>query len=133
MATYANALNINPENPLPPSFGGKIGWIDVLSSPQAMAPDTAYLADFSGLLIFTLPVTSDAGTELIVAGAPGSGGWIINQNSGQSIKIGTASSTPTTGSIASRDPSDSVVLVCAIDNTTWITVGAPQSAGLVII
>jgi hypothetical protein len=68
----------------------------------------------------TLPTTCPLGTIITVAGFA-SGGWIVLQNIGQSIKS-TASSTTTgaTGTLASSDRYNCVQLECITADTTWV-------------
>lgn len=68
----------------------------------------------------TLPTTCPLGTIITLVGFA-SGGWIILQNSGQSINS-TASSTTTgiTGTLASSNRYNCVQLECITADTTWV-------------
>ncbi len=113
--------------------GGGTSWTDEAASPVAMVPENGYVADTGGLLTFTLPALAAFGTMLTVVGK-GAGGWLIAQNAGQNIQVGAVSSTVGVGgSVASQNRFDSIVLLCTTANTTWTSVGAPQSMGLVIV
>lgn len=102
----------------------------VTGTTQAMTANNAYASNNAGLVTFTLPATSAVGTLLPVVGM-GAGGWLIAQNLGQNIQVGSLSSTAgTSGSIASTNRYDSAILICTVANTTWQTLGGPQSAGL---
>lgn len=106
--------------------GSGIGWVEVTSASQAMAADTGYVANNAGLVTFTLPATAAFGTALNVIGK-GAGGWIIAQNAGQNIQIGTSSSTiGAGGSVASTNFHDSLQLLCTTANTTWTILGGAQ-------
>lgn len=105
----------------------------VTGTTQAMAVNNAYGANNAGLVTFTLPITAAIGTVVPVVGM-GAGGWLIAQNASQNIQIGTVSSTVGTGgSVASTNRYDSLYLICTVANTTWQSLGGPQSAGLTII
>jgi len=102
------------------------GWTDVTGISQAMVADGGYVADNAGLVTLTLPATAAFGTSINVVGK-GSGGWTIAQNAGQSIHMGSSSSTVGAGgSISSTNQFDSVCLVCITANTTWASFGGPQ-------
>lgn len=106
--------------------GGGIGWTSVAGTSQAMAIDSAYVPTNVALTTFTLPVTAAFGTVLGVTGY-GSGGWTIAQNAGQSIQVGTSTSTVGVGgSVSSSAASDTVDLVCVVADTVWKNITAPQ-------
>ena len=106
--------------------GGGIGWNNVTGTTQQMVADAAYVSDNAGLVTLTMPVLSAFGTVISVVGN-GAGGWLIAQNAGQNIQVGSSSTTVgVTGSIASSNRYNSLDLVCVTANTTWVTVGAPQ-------
>lgn len=108
-------------------------WTSVAGTTQAMAVNNGYVPQNVALTTFTLPVTSVFGSYLAIVGN-GSGGWIIAQNAGQNIQIGANSSTiGVGGSVASVNRYDSLELICTVANTTWVTLGGPQSAGLTIV
>jgi hypothetical protein len=80
-----------------------------------------------------LPVISALGSRLEIIGL-GSGGWKIAQNAGQSIQIGIVTSTVGVGgSVSSAAAFDSLSIVCVVANTKWAILGAPESAGLIIV
>lgn len=108
------------------STGSGIGWNEVTGATQAMTADTGYVANRGTLITFTLPVTAAFGTLISVIGK-GAGGWLIAQNAGQNIQVGSTSSTVGAGgSIASTNRFDSIDLICTTANTTWTTQGGPQ-------
>lgn len=110
-----------------------LGWVNVTTASQIMAPETGYVANNGALVTLTLPVTAAFGTEISIQGF-GAGGWVIAQNAGQSIHVGSSVTTVGAGgSLASTNRYDSINLLCVVANTTWTAIGAPQSAGLTII
>lgn len=108
-------------------------WVSVTATSQQMAVNNGYITNNAGLVTVTLPATSVVGDTLAVVGL-GAGGWLIAQNAGQIIHIGSvASTTGVGGSVASTNRYDSLRLVCVVASTEWSLVGAPQSAGLTIV
>lgn len=101
--------------------GGGLTWTDVTGTTQDLAVNNGYLADNSGLVTLTLPVTAAFGTVISVGGF-GSGGWKIAQNSGQTIQFGSAASTTSgaTGFLASTNRYDCVQILCVTANTVWL-------------
>jgi hypothetical protein len=113
--------------------GSPAGWTDVTGATQAMVANNGYIANRSSIITFTLPTTAAFGSYQSVIGK-GAGLFTIAQNAGQSINIGSVTSTiGTGGSISSTDQFDSLTLICTVANTTWTILGAPQSSGLSIV
>ena len=100
-------------------------WHVVSGTTQAITTNNSYFSNNSGLVTFTLPVTSSVGDIIQVAGM-GAGGWKIIENAGQYIQIGQTQSAVALGYIASTNQYDSIKLVCNIANTAWTTPVAPQ-------
>lgn len=103
-------------------------WTTVTSS-QAAVVFNGYVSNSAGALTFTLPVSANVGDVIAVEGL-GSGGWILTANTGQTIKIGSGTTT-SAGSLTSAAASDNVYVTCIVANTTW-RVRSTNSAGLVI-
>lgn len=105
----------------------------VTGTSQTMIDEGLYIANNASLVTLTLPTSAPAGSIIRIIGI-GAGGWTIAQNSGQSIIIGTSTSTVgTSGSVSSSSQYDSAQLMCVVANTTWITIGKPLSTGLVVV
>ena len=115
-----------------PIFGSQI--VVVVTASQAMASNTIYIAnDVSSLVTFTLPTTSAVGDRLSVVGQS-SGGWQINQATGQQIQISPSHTTlGGGGSLASTNQYDSLNLICIVANTIWTTFGGGQTQGFTIV
>lgn len=127
ITSAAGAITIN-------ATGGASDWNSATLSPTAMIEDNGYVVQTVGVCSLALPAVAAFGTYIEVVGLSGLGNWIITQGAGQSIQVGSVTSTVGVGgSVASTDPSDSIVLVCVTANTKWATLGAPQSAGLTIV
>lgn len=115
------------------STGGGSSWTVISGTSQSASPDNGYISNNAGLVTLTLPSTASVGTVVRLVGL-GAGGWKIAQNAGQNIQIGSLSSTVGAGgSVASTNRYDSVNLLCVVANTTWVTMGAPQSSGLTVV
>lgn len=98
---------------------GGFSWTHVTGASQAMLPNNGYVADDSGSLVtLTLPASSAIGDEIDLVGRS-SMGWKVTYSTGQSIIIGTSTSTTTSGNIASTNPADSIILICTAANTEW--------------
>lgn len=114
------------------NFSVSTVWNNVTESSMVMVPNQGFLANNSSLVTLFLPAIAPFGTVIYIQGF-GAGGWIIEQNDEQNIHIGSISSTVGVGgSVASTNQLDSMVLVCAVANTTFCLLGGPQSSGLFI-
>jgi hypothetical protein len=106
--------------------GSSIGWTEVTGTSQAMVADNGYVANNAGLVTLTLPPTAAFGTVTNVMGK-GAGGWLIAQNAGQSIILGSSTTTVGVGgSLASTNYADSIQLICIEADLIFAALGAPQ-------
>jgi hypothetical protein len=104
----------------------EFAWTNVTGTSATMIANQGYQANNAGLVTLTLPSVSIFGDTLEIAGF-GAGGWTIAQGAGQQVIIGSSSSTVGVGgSISSTNQFDSLVLHCAVANTTWQALGGPQ-------
>lgn len=96
----------------------------VVTTTQAMATNTSYVANDAALVTLTLPTTTAVGDEMRIMGL-GAGGWLIAQNASQIIHFG---SDPTTtgagGSIASQNAFDNLTIKCMVANTTFSVIAS---------
>jgi hypothetical protein len=104
-------------------------WSTVSGTSQSAAVDNGYIVNNAGAVTVTLPATAAIGSEIAVEGL-GAGGWILTANAGQTIKIGSAT-TSSAGSLSSVAISDNVYVTCIVANLTW-RVRTTNSAGLTI-
>ena len=104
---------------------GGINWNEVTGTSASASINNGYLTNNAGLVTVTLPVTAAQFTVIAVAGL-GAGGWLIAQNSGQSIIFGAGGATTAGagGSLASTNRYDTVYLLCVVANTTWLALNA---------
>jgi hypothetical protein len=109
----AGSITIAASSPTP------IVWTTVSGTTQAMTTNNGYISTNVSLTTFTLPTTSSVGDIVQIMGGPSSGGWNITYTTNQQIVIGQASSTVTSGNIASTQPTDSIYLVCTAANLIW--------------
>jgi len=101
------------------TFSPNLTWNPVVATSQALVVGNAYVNMDSSLTTFTLPLTANFGDEFQVQGY-GSGGWVIEQNAGQSIICDEIVSTVgVTGSVASTNRYGKIKLVCLIANTVF--------------
>lgn len=106
--------------------GAGFSWNQVTGTSVAMVTNQGYQADNVGLVTLSLPTASSFGDILHIAGY-GAGGWTIAQGAGQQVIVGDLSSTiGAGGSVSSTNQYDSLILYCAVANTTWQVLGAPQ-------
>lgn len=120
--TYANfAAQFAPPSAL--------SWTTVSGTSQAASVNNGYVANNAGAVTVTLPATAAVGALVAVEGL-GAGGWVLTANTGQTIKIGSGT-TSSSGSLTSAASSDNVYVTCIVANTTW-RVRTTNSAGLTI-
>jgi len=107
--------------------GGGITWNEiVVVGPTAMTCDNGYIANNGARVELTLPAVAPLGCIIRIVGK-GAGGWQINQNAGQTVHIGTVSSTTGAGgtiqSTQQRDAIELVVTTANTDFTSLSTIG----------
>ena len=101
------------------AVGAGLTWSTITTATQAMSVNNGYIANRAGTVAFTLPTTSAVGDIVAVTGINTATGWSIAYTTNQQIFLGTASSTITSGSIASINIRDTVFMVCVTANLTW--------------
>jgi len=102
-------------------------WSTLAGTSQAAAVNHGYVSGAAGQTTITLPATCAVGDMVAVEGL-GAGGWVLAANTGQSIKLGSGT-TSSAGSLTSAAASDNVYVTCIVANTTW-RVRTTNSAGL---
>lgn len=114
---------------------GTIPYTEVLGVSQLMAPNNGYIASNLAQVTLTLPAVIPIGARFEICGK-GAGGWRIAQQAvpAQQIQIGSLATTAgAAGSVSSANQWDSLILVCVTANTLLVSLGSPQSAGLIIV
>ncbi len=109
--------------------GGGITWTEVTGTSQSAAVNNAYIANNAGLVTVTLPATAAVGNTVEVVGK-GAGLWRLTANTGQTIKMGS-STTTSAGSLTGTSQYDAIEVVCITANTTWVVRG-PVTSGYTI-
>lgn len=109
--------------------GGGMAWSTIAGTTQSAAVDHGYVSGNASQTTVTLPATAAIGSTVGVEGL-GAAGWILAANTGQTIKIGTGT-TSSAGSLTSAASSDNVYVVCIVADTTW-RVQTTNSNGLTI-
>jgi hypothetical protein len=101
------------------TLGSVVVWVAVAAASQTMVAQHGYVNNNAGLTTFTLPATANFGDIIEIAGV-GAGGWKIAQNAGQSIVVGSLTSTVGAGgSVSSTMATDTIRLLCTTANTTF--------------
>lgn len=102
-------------------INGSTNWMSVTSiTGGTLVNYNGYFSNNAALVTYVLPVTAAIGETYQVC-TEGAGGWIITQNSGQTIRLGNSITTSgITGSLASNLPGDWVEIVCQVANTGFI-------------
>lgn len=123
-ATITAGMNISITNSaggitISATGSGGFNWTHVTTSPQQMGSNSGYVVDNGASLVtLTLPLVSAIGDEIDIVGRS-TGGWKVTYTTGQSIILGSTTSTTTTGNIASTRAADSLIMICTQANTEW--------------
>jgi len=95
-------------------------WNVVSGTSQDIHENNGYIPTNVSQTVFTLPLTADVGDSFKVYGY-GSGGWKISQNSGQSIHLGSSSSSVgVLGYLESTNRYDNLEITCIVVNTEFM-------------
>jgi len=106
-------------DPLWVTLGSVVIWISVAGTSQPMITQRGYVNQNAGLTTFTLPASANFGDIIEIAGV-GAGGWTIAQNAGQSMVVGSLTSTVGVGgSVSSTAATDTIRFLCVTANTTF--------------
>lgn len=106
------------------AIGSALTWTDVTGTSQAAAVNNGYTTNNAGVVTVTLPSTAVYGSVVAIVGK-GAGGWLIAQNSGQTIHFsGSNTTTGAGGSLASTTRYDVVYLLNTIANTDFTVVSS---------
>jgi hypothetical protein len=108
----------------PPSFqaagGGGMTWTEETGATLALAVNNGYILNRGTAITATLPASAAVGDIIGIVGS-GSGGWIIAQNSGQTIHFGNQNTTTGAGgSLASTNRYDCLEIICNVTDTDFV-------------
>jgi hypothetical protein len=106
------------------SVGGGFTWNEVLLNTVALAADNGYILENVGLTTASLPALCPVGDTIRIVGTT-AGLFRITQGLGQSIKIGSTSTTPgVAGALDSTAIYDVLELLCVVANTTFVVLSS---------
>lgn len=101
--------------------------VNVSSDSTQMEVNKSYTINNANLATLTLPAVSAVGDVVMVTGNSANG-WIIAQNAGNTLRVGSTSSTPGIGgSVASSNRFDYVAFRCVTTNAVWVCNGVVGS------
>jgi len=105
-------------------------WNEITGTSQVMSSNNSYAANNAAQVDLSLPVTASIGDKIEIFGK-GSGGWMVTQNTGQEIFIGTSQTTiGISGMVESTNQYDILILRCITANNRWI--GYCPSGNLIV-
>lgn len=102
--------------------GGSTGmtWSEVTGTTVSLAAENGYVMNNASRITATLPATCALGKRIAILGK-GSGGWKIEQNSGQTIRfIALSTTTDVSGYLQSSEQYDCLEIVCITADTDFI-------------
>ena len=115
----SNGAGVAPTFQAVPSSGG-MSWSEQTGTTQAMAVAHGYILNNAGVVTATLPATAAVGDIMAIVGK-GTGGWLMAQNSGQTVHFGSVNTTTGAGgSLASTNRYDSLEIICTTANTDFV-------------
>lgn len=111
--------------------GGGITWSNI-SANQTLVVNNGYFCSAGAALSLALPAVSAVG-DIIEVVLIGSTSYTVTQSAGQSIRLGSVSTTAGVGgSLASTQQGDAIRLICQQANLTWV-IGAGAIGNLTIV
>lgn len=96
---------------------GGFTWNIVGGTTQLLALGNGYFGANAGTINYTLPTTANIGDSFAISSLIGT--WTLNLNTGQNIRMGNITTTPTTGTLSSTDIGDTIWIVCSVTNTSF--------------
>lgn len=96
--------------------------VSTITGSQTLATGIIFFPDEATLVSYVLPTRFNIGEVITIVGK-GAGGWEVTQNTGQVINSPSGSTTVSSGSIASTNPYDSVVLIGTVKDTEFSIIG----------
>lgn len=88
------------------------------TNPNAIVKENGYIPKGAGAVTFVLPAAAAVGDSFMIAGYGNL--WALTQNAGQSVTLGSSSTTVGAGgSITATQVRDSIELVCVTANTEF--------------
>lgn len=123
--TAGAGISVTPgHNSVTIAASGGVNWVSVPGNSVALAADGGYMLDNAGLTTATLPAVCAVGETIRISGS-GTGLFLVAQNAGQSIVLGSVSSTVgAMGSLASMAQYDAVELLCVVADTVFSVISS---------
>ncbi len=105
-----------------------------VAAPTTIVVNTTYISDEASVTTgYLLPATAALGDRFTIMGN-GPGGWQIQQNASQAIKVGSSSSTTGTGgTVSSVTRYASITLIATVSGASTIWVAEAQSGTFTIV
>lgn len=98
---------------------GELLWQVNTTTPITVVANNGYIAnESSATLVYNLPATAAVGNIVSFTNISSTKQWQIQANTGQTITLGTVSST-SAGTATSTQNGDTVTLICTVANTNW--------------
>jgi hypothetical protein len=129
LSTAGYVLTSNGDSAVP-SFQAvpvaDIPWSVVSGATQSLANDNGYISNAaSGGVAYTLPATSPVGSIIEISGLAGGSGWSVTTGAQQTIQYGSiVTADSTAGALSSTGNTDSIRMVCAVANSTWVVLSS---------
>jgi hypothetical protein len=99
-------------------------WSEITDTTKTIVINYGYIANNGSQVVFTLPSTAAVGSVIRIVGK-GAGGWKIEQNASQYIRVaGSVSTTGITGYVSSSAQYDCIELVCTVANVEFTTMSS---------
>lgn len=112
------------------SAGTGLTWNEITGTSGTASVNNGYITNNAGLVTVWLPATAPLGSVVRVAGK-GAGGWKIAQNSNNQIHLGnTASTSGTSGYLASTNQYDAIELLNITADDIWTTTSVVGNIGV---
>lgn len=117
----SNGASADPTFQAIPSLNVVDNTTGTVASPTTMTVNTTYIADQASVTTgFLLPATAALGTEINIVGN-GPGGWQIQQNANQAIKMNAnTTTTGTSGSLSSTNRYNAITIVAVVGGASTI-------------
>ncbi len=97
----------------------------IAGTSQLAVINVGYVCLNVALTTVTLPASAPFGTKQLIKGY-GAGGWLVQANTGQTIIVGTETSS-TAGTVASSDRNDTITLLCVVEDLVWSMISGTTS------
>jgi len=101
------------------SIGAGFTWEVVTDATKDLVAGHAYLSNRGGGVTFSLPATAAVGDTFLICGM-NAGGWVLDQQTGQTVDFNGVTTTVTTGTLTSTAANDQIILVCSVADTEFI-------------